>query len=89
MAAPAVPSISPALLAVMMDSPVGMPPPGVVPNFQPNWDIINLGGWMTLGILTTLTTAFVALRIYTKMFIQRGVLIEDCTFPTIGKIVRR
>ena len=84
----ATPTINPELMKIMMNAPVGSPPPGVVPDFLPSAAIVNYGGWMTLGILTVLTTTFVCLRLYTKFYIQRGVLIEDCTYISLIIIIR-
>jgi hypothetical protein len=61
----------------LLEGPALTPPPGVLPNFvdPPNRNV------MTYGILFTcasLSAVVVAIRVYTKAFCTRRILIEDC-----------
>ena len=75
-------SLNPAQLQTLLDGPAGTPPPGIIPNFN---DPVSLDtatvAIVVLGI--ALSTLAVTARFYTKVYIIRSLVLEDCKFhPT-------
>ena len=64
---------------VMLNGPALTPPPGVKSNFvnPPNMDFIVI---LTISICTSFSTIAILLRLYTKLFVIRKIVFEDCTF---------
>ena len=62
-----------------LNGPAMAPPPGVVPNFvdPPNLRHIVI---LVLTLCMTFSAIAVLLRMYTKVFILRKVVFEDCRF---------
>ncbi len=60
-----------------LDLPAMPPPPGVTPNFVNPSNLRQPG---LVAVQITLATIAVAMRLYTKKFIVRRMLVEDCTF---------
>ena len=69
-------SIPPMDSEAFLDLPALPPPPGITPNFvnPPN---LRAPAWSALQLV--LATIAVAVRLYTKRFIVRRMLAEDCT----------
>jgi hypothetical protein len=60
----------------IMDLPAMAPPEGVVPNFE-NPDSLRQPELAVVQLIVA--TLAVAIRIFTKYFIVRKMLVEDCT----------
>ena len=65
------------------DSPGLAPPPGVEPYFYSPY---SLKGYTNVVIAqcTILTTIVVAARVYTKRFVVKSIILEDCKHPIQG-----
>ncbi len=65
------------LLEAHLNGPAMAPPPGLHSNFK---DPSNLKVYfiITLVFCTTFSTVAVLVRMYTKIFLIRKVLVEDC-----------
>ena len=70
-------SLTPAQLQALLDGPAGVPPPGVIPNFvdPPNYDTRAV---TVMAIGSTVSMFVLLIRIYTKAFIIRSLVLEDC-----------
>ena len=68
-----------AALQSLLNGPAGMPPPGVVPNFDnpPNLAVYL---YVTVGLTLGFATFAVIIRIYTKCFLLRSMGYEDCKY---------
>lgn len=66
-----------AALQSLLDGPAGIPPTGVIPNFDnpPNKDIYL---YVTVTLTIWSATCAVIIRIYTKHFLLRSMGYEDC-----------
>jgi hypothetical protein len=67
----------------LLDGPAMNPPPGVMPNFV---DPPNLRREVILGLTIYMTTAtlVVLMRLYTKLFLFRKIIFEDCISPYLA-----
>ena len=70
-------SSSPKQLQAMLDGPAGVPPSGVLPDFE---NPANLDAFLVLTLTFALSfgTLCVVVRTYTKLFIMRFFKYEDC-----------
>lgn len=66
-----------------LNGPAMVPPPGVTPNFvdPPNQRHIVL---FVLIFYMTLSTIVILMRMYTKIFLLRKTVFEDCMSPFIA-----
>ena len=71
------PEQSQAALQTLLNGPAGLPPAGVIPNFNnpPNQDTIQ---YVTTALTLSFATCAVIIRIYTKRFLLRSMGYEDC-----------
>ena len=61
----------------------GLPPPeGVIPNFDNPYNYQSLV-LMTLVVCFTISTTFVALRMYIRVFLVKSLQWEDCKFSKV------
>ena len=67
-----------AAVQAMLNGPALTPPSGVQPNFTnpPNMDRTVI---LVITLCTTFSTIAILLRLYTKLFVLRKVVFEDCT----------
>ena len=63
--------------------PAGIPPPGVVPNFK-NPPSLAQPIIAVHAVFLSLAVLFVALRLYTKIFLTRLLRWDDCEYPTLA-----
>lgn len=56
------------------------PPPGVIPNFTNPPDTQRTAFIVTLVLCLSVTSVFVPLRLYTKLFIVKKPQWEDCKY---------
>lgn len=69
---------TPAELNLLLQSPAMAPPPGVTPNLV-NPPVYWFKEWtLTAAVSITITTLFIMMRIYTKLFLIRNHAWEDC-----------
>lgn len=66
-----------AKLKQLLSGPAGKPPLGTVPNFHdpPNLDAVFIATTAVCGSITALA---VLIRMYTKLFLIRSTVFEDC-----------
>lgn len=65
-------------LQALLNAPAMKPPPGVHPNFADRSNLQQI----VIAVLTfymVLATLFILMRMCTKLFILRKVVLEDCT----------
>lgn len=83
MASP-VPSLTPAQLELalqkLLNGPAGIPPAGIIPNFDnpPHLAVLLLE--VTAGLTVGFATCALIIRIYTKHFLLRSMGYEDCKY---------
>ena len=67
----------------LLEGPAMSPPPGVIPNYHdpPNLDAMIA---LTAAVCVTFGTLAVLLRMYTKVFILRALVREDCRFLSVS-----
>ena len=77
--------LAPEQLRVTLDGPAGMPPFGILPQFD---NPPNLNAWLilTLTLCWTFGTVALLMRVYTKLFIIKTFACEDCKFASWARV---
>ena len=75
-------NLTPAQLQALLDGPAGKPPLGITPNFvnPPNHATLAIAV-MAIGL--TISTLVLMIRMYTKIFLIRSVVLEDCKYRAV------
>ena len=68
-----------AALQSLLNGPAGMPPPGVIPNFD-NPPNLHVPFYIIASLTLSFATFAVIIRIYTKYFLLRSMGYEDCKY---------
>lgn len=67
-----------------LNGPAMAPPPGVIPNFVDPPNLLHIF-ILVLTLCVSLPTIAILLRMYTKLFILRKVVFEDCRFQPLRR----
>lgn len=86
MASPPISTNSPqyqAEVQILLNGPAGEPPPGTLPNFSnpPNLDAVYIA---TTAICGSVSFLAVLIRMYTKLFLIRSLVLEDCKSDSVS-----
>ena len=70
----------------LLDGPAMVPPPGAVPNLIDPPSLRRVVITM-LTLFMTLSTLFILMRMYTKIFLLRKTAFEDCMCLSISRMI--